>query len=151
MRQGEHATSPAVDPQKPAGQNSAPQKGAEFPLDDARHLMFRTGGTVQFTYRLRILVWDGHHRRKMSLGAIGGRQGISPGKPSPHGDCLPPNRDCVLHAEIAFPQSGIAFSTRQGSVLPDRALFCQTGLCFPRHLNSVRCRRLDAVDRTFRR
>jgi len=34
-----------VDPQKPAGQNSAPQKGAEFPLDEARHLMF--GGSLR--------------------------------------------------------------------------------------------------------
>jgi len=42
-----------VDPQKPAGQNSAPQKGAEFPLDEARHLMF--GGSLlgQKRFQLR--------------------------------------------------------------------------------------------------
>jgi hypothetical protein len=33
-----------VDPQKPTVQNSAPQKGAEFPFDEARHLMF--GGSL---------------------------------------------------------------------------------------------------------
>jgi hypothetical protein len=45
-----------VDPQKPAGQNSAPQKGAEFPLDEARHLMF--GGSLRGQKRFKLRSHD---------------------------------------------------------------------------------------------
>jgi len=41
-----------VDQQKLTWQNSAPQKGAEFPFDEARHLMF--GGSLPGQKRFQL-------------------------------------------------------------------------------------------------